>query len=133
MASNLHAVGYEHMAPIGVIVSRNKCHEIWVNAPDGQAICALINDDLGWLMYLRHKGDAGFSSRNHKFDNGHDYKISYVLSNGQEDEYPVSWALPLHVVQDALEYFRTNHRPPDFVQWHNDSSDGVELPFTARP
>ncbi len=45
-------------------IDRSRFDEVWVNLPDGQAMCALINDDFGWLMYLRENGDAGFSSRN---------------------------------------------------------------------
>ena len=38
--------------------------EAWITTSDGQAMCALTNEGLGWLMYLRGEGDAGFSSRN---------------------------------------------------------------------
>jgi hypothetical protein len=34
--------------------------EVWVRLPDGQSLCALINGDWGWLMYLREEGDSGF-------------------------------------------------------------------------
>jgi hypothetical protein len=35
-----------------------------VESANGAVLYALINGDLGWLMYLRESGDAGFSSRN---------------------------------------------------------------------
>ncbi|WP_315115747.1 hypothetical protein [uncultured Clostridium sp.] len=78
-----------------------KYKEIWIyNETDEQALCALINGEYGWLMYLREEGDAGFSSRNP------DYK-------GTEDA--------------TIEYFKKYHKPPKFVVWHNDSGDGVSL------
>lgn len=98
--------------------------EIWVNAPDGQAMCALTSGELGWLMYLRHPEDAGFSSRNPSYDGPLEAEIEYVLSNGQVDRYPASWALPIQEVETALAYFNEHHRPPPFVHWHSESNDG---------
>jgi Immunity protein Imm1 len=102
--------------------------EVWVDASDGQALCALINGDVGWLMYLRRKGDPGFSSRNPEYAGPGNATIDYILSNGQRDEYPASWALPILEVERALEYFRDHNRPAPFVTWHNDSEDGASIP-----
>ncbi len=52
-------------------------------------MCALINGSLGWLMYLRENGDAGFSSRIPKYTGSSDAKLEYFLSNDQRDEYPL--------------------------------------------
>ena len=101
--------------------------EIWVNTDDGQALCALINGGVGWLMYLRTAGDAGFSSRNPDYTGAPDQMIPYVLGNGQRDEFPASWALPIEVVRQALEHFRRTGRRPEFVRWHDDSADGTSL------
>jgi hypothetical protein len=90
-------------------------------------MCALINGDRGWLMYLRWDGDAGFSSRNPAYDGPSNAEIEYQLSNGQHDMYPASWALPLAQVRQALDFFDLNHRPPPFVVWHNDSGDGKTI------
>jgi hypothetical protein len=40
--------------------------EIWLSMDAGEpTLTALMNTNIGWLMYLRHdQGDAGFSSRN---------------------------------------------------------------------
>ena len=69
-------------------VDRSKYQEIWAETADGQFMCALINGKLGWLMYLRESGDAGFSSRNPRYDGPPDAELDYFLSNGQRDEYP---------------------------------------------
>jgi hypothetical protein len=48
--------------------------------------------------------------------------IDYRLSNGQEDEFPASWALPEPDVMLALEYFVEHEgRRSPFVQWHDDA------------
>jgi immunity protein Imm1 of predicted polymorphic toxin system len=97
--------------------------EIWLEVEDGPALCVLLNGNLGWLMYLREAGDAGFSSRNPAFEGSQPSVIGYRLSNGQHDEYPASWALPEREIIRALEYFieHQGYRAP-FVNWHDDSA-----------
>jgi hypothetical protein len=112
-------------------MDRSRFDEVWVESPDGQAMCALINDDLGWLMYLRENGDAGFSSRNSKYTGPADLEIEYCLSNGQRDTYPASWALPVAEVRRALEFFAQEHRPPPWITWHNDSGDSCVIGGSA--
>lgn len=94
--------------------------EVWVESPDGQSLCALINGDRGWLIYFRYSGDSGFSSRNPNYDGPPDAEIEYELSNGQHDFYPASWALPVAEVRRALEHFHREHQRPPFVLWHED-------------
>jgi len=63
-------------------MSDQQYQEIWAETPDGQAMCALVNGDHGWLMYLRRTGDAGFSSRSPNFIGPRNAVFEYVLSNG---------------------------------------------------
>src|SRR5580693_3722447 len=93
---------------------------VCLESPDGQHLHALINDDRGWLMYLREGGDSGSSSRNPAYDGPVDAEIEYRLDNGQHDFYPASWALPIAEVRRALEYFERQHKRPPFVAWHED-------------
>jgi hypothetical protein len=88
--------------------------------PEGPILCALINGDLGWLMYLREEGDSGFSSRNPNYNSPAHAQIEYRLDNGQHDLYPASWALPVEEVRRAIEYFEREHQRPPFVVWHED-------------
>jgi hypothetical protein len=101
--------------------------EIHDEAPDGQILTALLNGDVGWLMYLRSADDAGFSSRNPAYLGDDDARIEYVLSNGQVDEYPAAWALPASEIFRALAYFHDHRKAPPFITWHNDSQDGTVL------
>jgi hypothetical protein len=94
--------------------------EVWVQLPDGQSLCALINGDRGWLMYLREDGDSGFSSRNPGYDGPPDVQVEYPLGNGQLDKYPASWALPIADVRRAIQFFEHEHRQPPFIVWHED-------------
>ena len=86
--------------------------EIWEEATNGQCMCALINGNVGWLMYLREAGDPGFSSRNPEYSGPEDKTIEYRLNNGQSDEYPASWAYPIEAVESALKFFREKNAPP---------------------
>jgi ribosomal protein L7/L12 len=114
--------------------------EIWVSMDSGEPrLCALMNTNVGWLMYLRHDdGDSGFSSRNLMYDESdtlgglvfdgrygterHVPVISYRLSNGQEDDFPASWALPQSDIMSALEYFVQHQgRRSPLVSWHDDA------------
>src|SRR5579871_6190915 len=114
--------------------------EIWLSMDaGGPSLCALMNANVGWLMYLRHdQGDSGFSSRNPMYDESdtlgglvfdgrygtvkHVSVITYRLSNGQEDDFPASWALPELDIMRALEYFiQHEHRRSPFVRWHDDA------------
>jgi hypothetical protein len=93
--------------------------EIWLQGPSKQSICALINGNVGWLMYLRFEGDAGYSSRNPLETS--EENIEYILSNGQRDEYPKKWAYPIDTLKAALFSFIDNGALPKQVEWHDDS------------
>jgi len=67
---------------------RLKYDEIWVEAENGRAMCALIHGALGFLMCLRAPGDAGMTSRNPNYSGAPDAVQDYYLNNGQRDEYP---------------------------------------------
>ncbi len=98
--------------------------QVWLESPDGRILSALINGELGWLMYLRESGDAGFSSRNPEYVGSAAEMVQYQLDNGQIDEYPRAWAYPVEVIDRAIEYFSRTGKPPTFIEWHNDSGDG---------
>jgi len=88
---------------------------------DEQILHVLINGNVGFLMYLREPGDAGFTSRNPAYAGPEDATIEYRLSNGQRDEYPASWALPISVIDEAIAYFKREAKKPPFIHWYDDS------------
>lgn len=85
-----------------------KFQEIWASTDSGgPSLVALMNTNIGWLMYLRHDdGDPGFSSSDPMYNEsdamqgglafdslfmGKHVQVSeYRLSNGPVDEYPAS-------------------------------------------
>jgi len=105
--------------------------DLRVHAKDGAVMYALVSGEAGWLMYLRMNGDAGFSSRNADYGGSPDAVIQYRLDNGQVDEYPVSWAVPVEEVKKAMQHFLRTGAPAPWIAWHNDSGDGVVIGRTT--
>src|SRR5258708_34069980 len=93
-------------------MSDQQYQEILAETPDGQSLFALINGDVGWLMYLRENGDAGFSSRNPDYAGPPNAQIEYYLNNGQCDLYPASWALSIGEVRRTRNNFCRADIPP---------------------
>ena len=104
--------------------------EVWLEADCGSLLCALLNGERGWLMYLPEPDDPGFSSRNPEYAGPASEMIAYRLNNGQEDHYPASWALPISEIDRALSYFRSHSKPDPFIHWNNDGS-AHSLPITG--
>lgn len=97
--------------------------EVWLYHANGwPAICALINGDAAWLMYLRHEGDAGYSTRNAKYSGSPKTMIEYHLSNGQRDEYPVAWNIGTAEALRALEHFLEQGTMASWLAWYDDTT-----------
>ena len=103
-----------------LLSSPEQFKEIWIEGDKGQRICALINNDIGWLMYLRYEGDAGYSTRNPSIETKEE--IEFVLDNGQREVYPKNWTYPLSILKSALLSFMNNSELPNQVSWHDDSA-----------
>ena len=84
---------------------------------DWPAICALINGEAAWLMFMRCEGDAGLSTRNGTYAGPRQAVIEYHLSNGQRDEYPASWNITTGEALRALEYFLTEATMAPWLEW----------------
>ncbi len=93
--------------------------EIWIENSSRQCICALLNGDIGLLIYLSSEGDVGFSSRNPVEISNEN--IEFYLSNGQRDEYPKKWTYSIKILKEALFSFIENGQLPKQVKWHNDA------------
>ncbi len=91
--------------------------ELWASIPDGPSMCMLRNGPHAWLMYLRFDGDAGFVSQGDLTQTG---DISYRLSNGQVDQYPLSWCVENDRCYQALAYFFVNGgAKPNWITWQD--------------
>jgi hypothetical protein len=87
--------------------------EIWLAMDREPRLCALLNGDRGWLVYMR-TADEGLRSINPDFAGDPASVIQYRLSNGQIDGYPESWALAESVILSALEYSIDHAEPCAF-------------------
>lgn len=110
------------------VARRHEFVEIWVDHGPFPSLCALVHAESAWLMYLRHEGDAGFSSRSASFSGPPEQTIDFMLSNGQVDEYPASWTYPSETAFEVLVAFAREARVPDSIAWFNDSGDGAASP-----
>lgn len=97
------------------VFDREPEFELWLCTPGGRSLCMLRNGANAWLMYLRFAGDSGFASLGDPSATG---TASYTLSNGQVDEYPLSWCLDIGQCYKAVAYFFANEGArPAFVEW----------------
>ena len=89
--------------------------EVWMTAPNGAAMCMLRSGKDAFLMYLRNEGDSGFTSLGNSIQCG---IALYTLSNGQVDEYPLSWCIEVENCYKAIAYFYVNEgAKPNWVEW----------------
>lgn len=96
--------------------------EVWLQHTAGwPAIGLLINGESAWLTYVRHEGDAGFSTRNPHYAGSPKALIEYYLSNGQRDEYPASWNITTTEALRALAYFLEEETMAPWLTWQDDS------------
>jgi hypothetical protein len=89
--------------------------ELLASIPEGPAMTMLRSRSNAWLMYLRQPGDSGFRTNG---DDTRQGSASYRLSNGQLDEYPLSWCIDVEQCYKAIAYFCVNEGArPKWVPW----------------
>jgi hypothetical protein len=104
---------------LGLALDRYDGHaefELWLSVVEGPSMCMLRNGQHAFLMYLRFPGDSGLVSGDGA---NAETQVQYKLSNGQIDEYPQSWCVPVELCFKALAYFFVNDgQRPEWVTWH---------------
>lgn len=96
--------------------------ELWLtlatDAEQGPALCMLRNGGNAWLMYLSGQDDLSFHSLG---DDEAEGVCSYLLANGQVDEYPESWCVDVeHCQQAVVAFFTTGGAQPPAIAWEAD-------------
>ena len=96
--------------------------ELWLtmaeDAEQGAALCMLRNGGNAWLMYLSGQDDLSYHSLGDEEAEG---TCSYLLSNGQVDEYPEAWCVDLEQCQRAFTAFlKTGGARPSGIAWQAD-------------
>lgn len=118
---NGRSLGAASLEQLGVyfdLVDAVPQFELWVSVPDGPSMCMLRNGQSAWLMYLRESGDSGFRSCGELGRLGVE---NFVLSNGQVDEYPLSWCIDVEQCYKAIAYFYVNDgAKPEWITWHEE-------------
>jgi hypothetical protein len=110
IALNKHAIPIttvEEMRQQLAQIHQQQYSEVWLEiGEEGPALMMLVNGDAAWLMYLQDvQDDAGSISRNPHYTGSAEAKKEFFLSNGQRDEYPAAWTLPLEEACAACDYF----------------------------
>ena len=82
---NVSAFEVRNLEDLKMVLSRaaeSQFSEVWLCKPQGgPSLCALINGESAWLIYLRHsKGDPGFSTRNPNYAGPREAMIEFRLS-----------------------------------------------------
>jgi ribosome maturation factor RimP len=94
--------------------------EVVVRREDG-SLTGLFSGGQAVLFLTGGEGGPGFSSRSPRYTGSQDARLTFTLSNGQEDEYPASWAVPGEDATRALEHYFLTGQRPSFVHWHDES------------
>jgi len=116
--SNQHVESVEELACALDEFDEQDQFELWCSVPEGPSLCMLRSGARAWLMYLCFPEDAGHHSVGDTERNGTN---SFLLSNGQVDEYPAAWCIDLEQCYKAVAYFFVNvgDRAP-WVNWQAD-------------
>jgi len=89
---------------------------------EGGALTGLFTGGQAVLLLTGGEGERRFSSRSPRPTGSPDARLSFTLANGQEEEYPASWAVPGEDATRALEHYFLTGQRPSFIHWHDDSS-----------
>ena len=126
MELNLNGESYE-VASVGGLryhlpkISDTRFSEVWLYSDSSwPAICALVNGEAAWLMFLRQEGDSGFSTRNPNYAGPKDAVIEYFFSNGQRDEYPAERDITKSEALRALEHFMETQEMAPWLHWQEE-------------
>lgn len=115
---NGQAEEIESLEDLGEALDRfDQCQqfELVCTVTNGPSLFMLRNGGLAWVMYLRYAGDAGFHSQGDSNNTG---SATFRLSNGQVDEYPISWCIEVEQCYKVLSYFFVNDGGiPSWVKW----------------
>ncbi|PMQ16312.1 Imm1 family immunity protein [Janthinobacterium sp. AD80] len=96
--------------------------ELWLtmaeDAEQGPALCMLRNGGNAWLMYLSGQDDLSYHSLGDEEAQG---GCSYLLSNGQVDEYPEAWCVDVAGCEQAfIAFFKAGGARPNAIAWDAD-------------
>lgn len=89
--------------------------EINISTENNKSIIALLNENYLIAVFLRFDGDSGFYTINE--ENNSEELISFKLSNGQIDEYPLNYLIDRKKIDDIINYFIIKEDMTDTIKW----------------
>ena len=89
--------------------------ELWLERDDRRLLCMLKSGERALLLFMEEPGAVGRTSRSD--DGVLPSTLSFRLDNGQIDEYPAAWTIPVNVALEALRYFCDTGELAPFVRW----------------
>jgi len=92
--------------------------EVWVRREEA-ALGALFQAGKAVLLLTADDGPLA-SSRDPRHAGNETDRLRIQRANGDEEEYPSSWAVPGDEAARALEHFFLTGQRPSFVHWHDD-------------
>lgn len=98
--------------------------EVWLEVGvKGPSLVMLVNGRDALLIYFPGHGKLfGFTSRNPAYNGAPDAQIEFILANGDMEDYPARWTVPLSagcaVCRDFVE--QQGARSP-LITWHDDA------------
>jgi hypothetical protein len=90
--------------------------------PGKERLDAFVYQDRAWLYYWQsdeddNYNDVGFQSYDPLYTGEANALYPYALDNGQVDEYPCSWTIPVDEARRAVEYFLSGGSMAPWVHW----------------
>lgn len=91
--------------------------ESWLTSSSGRLLAVVTNTRRAMVMLLDGEGDPG----EHAVDPGADgWSDGFVLSNGQDDEYPDEDTVPLPQALRIVRHILAHGTPPGDAPWKVD-------------
>ena len=91
--------------------------ESWLTSSSGRLLAVVTNMRRAMVMLLDGEGDPG----EHAADPGADgWSTGFVLSNGQDDEYPDEDTVPLPEAFRIVRHILAHGTPPEDAPWKID-------------
>ena len=87
---------------------------------EGESMSALFSGGQS-VLFVMTADEPGFSSRSARYAGSPEARLTFTLSNGREEEYPASWAVPGEDATRALEHYFFTGQRPSFIHWHDES------------
>ncbi|GAA2629212.1 Imm1 family immunity protein [Actinomadura fulvescens] len=92
-------------------------YESWLTSSSGRLLAVVTNAERAMVMLLDHEGDPGEHATDPAAEGS---SGGFVLSNGQDDEYPDQDTVPLPLALQIVRHIVAHGTPPADAAWTTD-------------